>query len=235
MSEFFNTWNGGPKLPHRGFTQVLALTFLIALAVSVTARADTITAVDLASVSYPSGDDMGSLIPGTLLATSSSFFRGGSIINAYLTSGVYLNTAGVYTYVLSLKPLTSGFTSFSTGYVPTLFNNVAGWDFNAAPAGSFTITLDQTGLSWSGDLSSNSQGIRLFFQTTVGGGLTTKSYNLGPGQQGLESASGFGPNNPSSVPEESALLDLCVFGLVLAAFLVVGRVGSQRRTANQEA
>jgi hypothetical protein len=207
--------------------RVLLSTFLIVLAVSAAAHADTITPVDLNSILYPSGDDLGSLVPGTLHGASGSVFSVGTLTVGMLNSAVYLNGSGVYTYVLSVTPLISGDMFFSTGYVPTLFNGMAGWNFNEAAPGSFTMSLDQTGLSWRGsDLSTTGKTIDLFFQTTVGGGLTSGSYNLGSSPQSSQSTWGFAPNTASSVPEPSALLDLCSFGFVLGGFWLARRVSS---------
>jgi hypothetical protein len=202
---------------------VMAVTLILAPA---TARAGLITAVDYTTIS----GSIGSLYVdgGTVFTQSSNFLtadltgQGGappSVIGR-LTSSVYYNS-GIFTYVLDVTPLVAQATRLSTGFLPTLYNNTAGWDFNQAfaagstnlPGGStaFFGVVNTTNLGWTANPTqtglwdaSHLMAIRFFLESTTGPGVS--NYNLsGTGFQ-AGSAFGYAPVAISAtIPEPSSL------------------------------
>ncbi len=200
-----------------------------------TARAALITAVDYNTVSGSIGplySDGGTVFTQTTnFLTADLTSQGGpaSSVIGTLTSSVYSN-GGIFTYVLDVTPSIAKETRLSTGFLPTLYNNTAGWDFNQAfaagstnlPGGStaFVAVLNTTNLSWTANASQTAlwdaahiSAIRFFFETTVAPGIS--NYNLGGTQIG--SALGYAPVVTAAAVSEPG-------SLVLLAFAAVGIV-----------
>jgi len=211
---------------------------IIVLAVAVVLMPAAASAVIIPGVDYAAIGSIGNVYQGDVMTstfmTSDLTAQGGppSVPNGQITSTVYYNGT-VFTYVLQVTPLQAGESRLSTGFLPALYNNSAGWDFaGAVLAGApgtgstaFTENLSSTNLGWT-KLSTatalwdgiSPDLVTFFIQSTVAPGLST--YNLSGTGLPNGSAAGFAPV-AAAVSEPGSLL--------LVAFGVVGTVAMASR------
>jgi len=232
------------RLRRKACTRLLTVGAIAAALVlaPATARAALITAVDYNTVSGSIGSlyqDSG----GTVFTKTTNFLtadltsQGGpaSLVIGTLTSSVYYNS-GIFTYVLDVTPALATATRLSTGFLPTLYNNTAGWDFNKAfaagstnlPGGStaFFAVLNATNLSWTANPTqtalwnaSHLTDIPFFFQTSVDPGIS--NYNLGGNGFQTGSAMGYAPVGPlAAVTEPGSLVLLACSALGIGVVLL---------------
>jgi hypothetical protein len=200
---------------------------IIALAVAVVLTPAVASAVIIPGVDYATIGPIGNVYQGDVMIsafmTSDLTAQGGppSIANGQLTSTVYYDGTK-FTYVLQVTPLQAGESRVSTGFLPALYNNSAGWDFaGAALAGApgtgstaFTENLSSTNLGWTKVATGSTLWsitpdlVTFFIQSTVAPGLST--YNLAGTGLPNGSAPGWAP---VAAAEPSSLL-LLAFGVV---------------------
>jgi hypothetical protein len=200
---------------------------IIVLAVAVVLTPAAASAVIIPGVDYATIGPIGNLYQGDVMTatfmTSDLTAQGGppSVANGQITSTVFYDGTK-FTYVLQVTPLQAGESRVSTGFLPALYNNSAGWDFaGAVLAGApgtgstaFTENLSSTNLGWT-KVSAGStlwsitpDLVTFFIQSTVAPGLST--YNLAGTGLPNGSAAGFAP---VAAVEPSSLL-LVAFGVV---------------------
>ncbi|OLD65758.1 MAG: hypothetical protein AUI47_01450 [Acidobacteria bacterium 13_1_40CM_2_68_5] len=213
-----------------------------------TAGAALIQAVDYNTISgsigslYQDGATVFTKTTNFLTADLSSQGGPSSSVIGTLTSSVYVNS-GIFTYVLDVTPSVATETRLSTGFLPTLYNNTAGWDFTQAfaagstnlPGGNttFVTVLNTTNLSWTTNPAqtalwnaSHLTVIRFFFKTTDAPGIS--NYNLGGTLIG--SALGYAPVGLSAAVSEPGSLTLLVFAAIGIGFVSFRRKAAGPRT-----
>jgi hypothetical protein len=160
-----------------------------------------------------------------------------SISTGQLTSSVYQN-GSVFTYVLDVAPTSITGTRLSTGFLPALYNNMAGYSFfDAVSAGApapgstaFGIVINTVNLSWSSLTAALTAGlwnaanagetVTFFYQSELGPGVST--YNLAgrdlvSGVTAVSGASGLAPVARVAEPASLLLVGLGAVGTALVA------------------